>query len=223
MAPGADPSTATVQWATADATRARVRWSLSPLSSSSSKSNDGNGKSGNGRNSSVFEVEGSTSTYTRQQMCGGPAASAGWFEPGSLHRATLRGLPAASRIFYEVFDASDDEKSEGRANSKAATRFGSFSTPAALFSRERGGERDEKEARIVLMADAGELESAFRFSRQRERRSEWKKNSLFSKLKKKNRNGRRLPLDSVPRLDLRRHQEHLCGRRGRPGVPGEQR
>ena len=180
MAPGADPTTAVVQWATADASRPRVRWSTSPLtvaattkattatagpSSKSSSSNNGGG-SGSG-NSSVFVVEGETSTYSRDQMCGGSAKSAGWFEPGSLHRATLRGLPAASRVFYEVFDAAADEeattaaaaagKKGGDGNDAAAVRrSGSFFTPA--MPREEG---QHEEARLVLMADAGEFSRAF--------------------------------------------------------------
>jgi hypothetical protein len=159
VAPGADPTTAVVQWATADASRPRVRWSASPLRvSGSSGGGSGGGRDGN---SSVFVVEGATSTYSRDQMCGGFAKGAGWFEPGSLHRATLRGLPAASQVFYEVFDegnraeaaaaaaAGKGVENDAKDAARAVRRFGSFSTPALPREEERG------EARIVLMADAG--------------------------------------------------------------------
>ena len=159
VAPGADPTTAVVQWATADASRPRVRWSASPLRvSGSSGGGSGGGRDGN---SSVFVVEGATSTYSRDQMCGGFAKGAGWFEPGSLHRATLRGLPAASQVFYEVFDegngaeaaaaaaAGKGVENDAKDAARAFRRFGSFSTPALPLEEERG------EARIVLMADAG--------------------------------------------------------------------
>lgn len=168
VAPGADFSTAVVQWATADATKPRVRWSLSPLLSSRTRGEKSGKAQGTNATVPVFEVEGQTSTYTRGQMCGGSANSSGWFEPGNLHRATLTGLPAASRVFYEVFDGDDEErataveKANGAKNNdaKAIRRFGSFFTPAAP---PREGEKEREEARIVLMADAGVL-LAFFFS-----------------------------------------------------------
>lgn len=88
-------------------------------------------------------------------MCGGSAESAGWFEPGSLHRATLKGLPAGSRVFYEVYDKDNEAEVQNDAkNARAVSRFGSFSTPA--LPREGNHE----EARIVLMADAGTGDSS---------------------------------------------------------------
>ena len=195
VAPGADPTTAVVQWATADASRPRVRWSTSPLTTtttgpSAKSSNDNNGGSGN---SSVVVVEGETSTYTRNQMCGGSAKGAGWFEPGSLHRATLRGLPAASWVFYEVYDAGDEEGrggggggggsgdgASGAGAAAAVRRSGSFFTPA--LPREEGHE----EARIVLMADAGKFRAFFSllffFFREREREGKGKERSKRMKL-----------------------------------------
>lgn len=150
MAPGADFSTAVVQWAMADAAKPRVRWSLSPLllSSSTSRSSrtrdeKGGGRNGSGNataNSTVFEVEGQTSTYTREQMCGGSANSSGWFEPGNLHRATLRASPprpACSTRCLTGTTRRKQVKPQTMPNRRRCGASGHFSPPRLLLRPER--------------------------------------------------------------------------------------
>jgi hypothetical protein len=40
------------------------------------------------------EVAATTSTYTREQMCGAPANSTGWHDPGVFHSAVMGKLEA---------------------------------------------------------------------------------------------------------------------------------
>ena len=73
------------QWTTRDAGRPVVRW---------------------GRESGRLAQEngGSFSTYTRLQMCGAPANSTGWVDPGWLNYAALTGLQPGTRYYYAVGD-----------------------------------------------------------------------------------------------------------------------
>jgi hypothetical protein len=73
------------QWTTRDAGRPVVRW---------------------GRESGKLAQEngGSFSTYTRLQMCGAPANSTGWVDPGWLNYAALTGLQPGTRYYYTVGD-----------------------------------------------------------------------------------------------------------------------
>ncbi|EIE21772.1 Metallo-dependent phosphatase [Coccomyxa subellipsoidea C-169] len=50
------------------------------------------------------ENRGSFSTYTRLQMCGAPANSTGWVDPGWLNYAALTGLQPGTRYYYAVGD-----------------------------------------------------------------------------------------------------------------------
>lgn len=43
-------------------------------------------------------------TYTRGEMCGPPANSSGWMDPGLLHVAKLTGLVPGSRYYYRFGD-----------------------------------------------------------------------------------------------------------------------
>eukprot|EP00244_Chara_vulgaris_P002338 TRINITY_DN1408_c0_g1_i6.p1 TRINITY_DN1408_c0_g1~~TRINITY_DN1408_c0_g1_i6.p1 ORF type:complete len:617 (+),score=86.88 TRINITY_DN1408_c0_g1_i6:193-1851(+) len=45
-----------------------------------------------------------TTTYTRTEMCGGPARSIGWVAPGYFHTAVMKGLKVGTNIFYSVGD-----------------------------------------------------------------------------------------------------------------------
>lgn len=70
-----------VQWTTLDAKRPEAKWGT---------------KSGQYQYTAAAE----TDTYTRMDMCGGPAAGEGWLDPGSLHRALLQGLKPDTEYFY---------------------------------------------------------------------------------------------------------------------------
>ena len=43
-------------------------------------------------------------SYARSDMCGPPASTVGWLEPGLLHRAVLPGLAADTEYFYKYGD-----------------------------------------------------------------------------------------------------------------------
>lgn len=72
-----------VQWSTGHGAAARgtVRWGTSP-----------------GRHSHAAPSR--TSTYTRADMCGPPASTVGWVDPGTLHYAVMTGLAPATRYYY---------------------------------------------------------------------------------------------------------------------------
>lgn len=49
---------------------------------------------------------GTSTTYTREEMCGGYAATIGWMDPGTMQRVLLTGLPPDSEVYYTVGDAA---------------------------------------------------------------------------------------------------------------------
>lgn len=54
------------------------------------------------------QVVASSRTYTRADMCGPPANTTGWFDPGWLHYAVLSNLPPGKRIYYRCGNSFDD-------------------------------------------------------------------------------------------------------------------
>lgn len=50
-------------------------------------------------------ANGATSTYLRSDMCGGIAATYGYFNPGTFNAATVRGL-APSTTYYYTYGAA---------------------------------------------------------------------------------------------------------------------
>ncbi|CAL8471735.1 g11277 [Coccomyxa elongata] len=85
LALGPTEGTMIAQWTTRDAGRPAVRW---------------------GREPGILTEQngGSFSTYTRLQMCGAPANSTGWVDPGWLNYAALTGLQPGTRYYYTVGD-----------------------------------------------------------------------------------------------------------------------
>lgn len=70
-----------------------------------------------GFSSGVYDhtVYAKTSTFTRSQMCGAPASTVGWRDPGLIHTAELFGLKAhATKTVYYVFgdEATDNFSGE---------------------------------------------------------------------------------------------------------------
>jgi len=53
-----------------------------------------------------------TSTYRVTDMCGPPASTVGWNEPGFLHSALIEGLEPGRQYYYQVGDESAHSKSE---------------------------------------------------------------------------------------------------------------
>ena len=74
-----------MQWSSADAPAPVVRWGTTTETLDS-----------------VTPAE--SVTYARSDMCGPPASTVGWLEPGCLHRAVLAGLKADSEYFYKYGD-----------------------------------------------------------------------------------------------------------------------
>jgi len=82
-----------VQWVTKDQGSPVVKWGMSP----------GDHK---------FQASAKTTTYTRDDMCGGHAATVGWIEPGLFHAAVMTGLKPGRRYYYtygdEVYGFSEE-------------------------------------------------------------------------------------------------------------------
>lgn len=45
-----------------------------------------------------------TSTYTREQLCGEPATTIGWRDPGSLHTAVMTNLLPGLQCYFSLHD-----------------------------------------------------------------------------------------------------------------------
>lgn len=74
-----------VQWATRDAGQPVARYGSSP-------------------DALAFTVPASSASYCAQDMCGPPASTAGFVDPGVLHTATLSGLRPGQQYWYQVGD-----------------------------------------------------------------------------------------------------------------------
>ena len=70
-----------VQWTTRDAGTPRVRWGPAPGDYPSSAPAD-------------------SSTYARADMCGPPANTTGWVDPGTFHLGVIGGLEPSRRYYY---------------------------------------------------------------------------------------------------------------------------
>ena len=74
-----------MQWVTRDARQPAVQWGTAPGQLSQS-------------------AVGDSTTYTRADMCGPPANTTGWVEPGLLHGAVMAGLAPSTRYYYRYGD-----------------------------------------------------------------------------------------------------------------------
>ena len=74
-----------VEWTTADATTPMVLYGTSASSLTSM-------------------VSATTKTYNASSMCGIPANSTGYVDPGMLHSATLTNLSFSTRYYYQYGD-----------------------------------------------------------------------------------------------------------------------
>lgn len=76
-----------VQWTTRDAGTPLVKWGTTP-----------------GHYTHTTAASSSSSGYSVGEMCGPPANSVGWVEPGTFHSAVLQGLEPGQKYFYVVGD-----------------------------------------------------------------------------------------------------------------------
>jgi len=83
-----DPSAMVLIWVTKNTNSAGVKWGFSP----------------NNYTFSSWSV--SSSSYTTKEMCGAPANSTGWMDPGMVHRATLSGLVPNQKYYYIYGDSA---------------------------------------------------------------------------------------------------------------------
>jgi hypothetical protein len=74
-----------VEWTTQDAGNPAVKWGTAP-------------------GDYPYATTASSSSYTVKDMCGPPANSIGWVEPGTFHSAVLGGLKPGARYYYVVGD-----------------------------------------------------------------------------------------------------------------------
>lgn len=79
------PSEMLVQWSTHNSSRPVVRY-------------------GERRGKLSREVPATSHTYTREEMCGAPASTIGWNDPGLIHVAKLTGLVPGRRYYYRFGD-----------------------------------------------------------------------------------------------------------------------
>jgi hypothetical protein len=74
-----------VQWVTKNSSNPTVKWGTSP-------------------GTHTYTAAASSSTYTRQELCGAPANAEGFVDPGLFHAALLEGLEPGQRYYYIVGD-----------------------------------------------------------------------------------------------------------------------
>lgn len=74
-----------VEWTTKDSKHPVVKWGSTP-------------------GVYTHTVPARSSTFTVHDMCGPPANSTGWVDPGVFHSAVLEGLQPGMRYYYIVGD-----------------------------------------------------------------------------------------------------------------------
>ncbi|KAI7845277.1 hypothetical protein COHA_001120 [Chlorella ohadii] len=83
---------------------------------------------------------GDSLTYSRADMCGPPANTSGWMQPGWLHGAVMNGLQPATRYFYQYGDEELGWSAEE-----------SFVSPPAVGP--------DSTVRLLAVADLGQAEA----------------------------------------------------------------
>ena len=74
-----------IQWSTRDAGRPEVRW-------------------GTEAGHFTASSQGSSVTYTREDLCDAPATTTGWIDPGFTNNAIMTGLQPGTRYYYAYGD-----------------------------------------------------------------------------------------------------------------------
>lgn len=70
-----------IQWVTKNSSNPEVKWGLQ--------------QGGYPHTAAAVSV-----TYSKEDLCGGPAVAEGWLDPGLLHRAVMTGLEAGQQYHY---------------------------------------------------------------------------------------------------------------------------
>lgn len=81
-----------------------------------------------------------TTTYTANDMCGAPATTVGWRDPGFFHKALLEGLKPNTQYYYQVGDSSKGSES---------VVYNFFAPPAP----------DQTDIQFVIFGDLGQVET----------------------------------------------------------------
>jgi hypothetical protein len=122
------PGEVAVQWTTRDKSKlASVQW----------RAEDSAG---------VHQVTATSRTYTRADMCGPPANTTGWFDPGWLHYAVLSNLPPNRRIYYQCGNAFNESQDE------------EWSDENSFRSFPDDGQHSNMSVTILAIADLGQAE-----------------------------------------------------------------
>jgi len=141
-----------VQWTTRDkgTSAPTVQWSTSSIQDSSSTTISSS-------NIKVNSATGVSTTYTRSEMCGPPANTTGWFDPGWFHYVIITGLVPGKRYFYRYGGTFEEEGNKNISNSGGEnisyiwSEEASFIAPPAPFS-------DTKRVKLLAIADLGQSE-----------------------------------------------------------------
>ncbi len=112
VVPTGDPDVFSMLWSSANSTDPLLFWGqfrsslLSPLHSFTFL--------GESTNDYVNVVKATTSRFTRSDLCGAPANTIGWRDPGLTHTASFVGMTALAgkKLYYKFGDAATDNYSK---------------------------------------------------------------------------------------------------------------
>jgi len=93
----------------------------------------------------------SPKTYTRDDMCGAPANSSGWFDPGWMHSAVMDDLIPGETYYYRYGDPPYSDSSSKGDGGSAWSNEAQFSAPKPAGP--------EHSVRILAVADLGQAEA----------------------------------------------------------------
>lgn len=121
-----------VQWATKDkGVRSQVEWGWATGQYS-------------------MKADAMSRTYARSDMCGPPANTTGWLDPGWLHYAVMKNLQPGKRVYYRYGGSYADNLLEEPSRQEEWSQEYSFVGPPAVGR--------ESVVRILAVADLGQAE-----------------------------------------------------------------
>ena len=166
-----------VQWTTRDkgTSPPTVQWSTSLLGDTTPP-RDKNSDTLKIKNALSNNATGVSTTYARGDMCGPPANTTGWFDPGWFHYVIITGLDPGKKYYYR-YGGSFEQQEQGNKNNSIIESGGdstffiwseesSFIAPPAPFSthpslhhqRIKQKEQDTQRVKLLAIADVGQAE-----------------------------------------------------------------